>query len=54
MGIIYEEENSKWFIEARTKSIVISDGDRTIELDNEEMSNFVKLVKKAKTLVRSE
>ena len=43
MGIIYEpEEGSKWWIEAREKSVLIHDcGNREIELDNEEFASTV-------------
>ena len=42
MGIIYEPEEGKWWIEAREKSVLIHDCDkREIELDNEEFAEFI-------------
>jgi len=54
MGIIYEpEEGSKWWIEAREKSVLIHDcGKREIELDNEEFAKFIRAVERARTLIR--
>ncbi len=54
MGIIYEpEELSKWWIEAREKSVLIHDcGKREIELDNEEFAEFIRAVERARTLIR--
>lgn len=54
MGIIYEPKEGKWWIEARTKSVIIHDcGEREIELDNEEFDDFQKAVKRAKKLRRN-
>ena len=53
MGIIYEPEEGKWWIEARTKSVVIHDcGKREIELDNEEFPDFIRAIEKARKLIR--
>lgn len=53
MGIIYEPEEGKWWIEAREKSVFIHDcGKREIELDNEEFAEFIRAVEKARTLIR--
>jgi len=53
MGIIYEPEEGKWWIEAREKSVLIHDcGKREIELDNEEFAEFIRAVEKARTLIR--
>lgn len=53
MGIIYEPEEGKWWIEAREKSILIHDcGKREIELDNEEFPEFLRAIQKARKLIR--
>ena len=53
MGIIYEPKKGKWWIEARTKSVLIHDcGKREIELDNEEFDEFLTILKRAKNLRR--
>lgn len=53
MGIIYEPKKGKWWIEARTKSVIIHDcGSRQIELDNEEFDEFQKTINRAKKLRR--
>ena len=54
MGIIYEpEEGSKWWIEAREKSVLIHNcNKREIELDNEEFAKFIRAVERARTLIR--
>lgn len=55
MGIIYEpKKGNKWYIEARTKSVMIHDGgERIIELDDNEFDEFQKVVRRAKKLRRS-
>lgn len=54
MGIIYEPKKGKWWIEARTKSVMIHDcGKREIELDDEEFEDFLDAVKRAMKLRRS-
>jgi hypothetical protein len=54
MGIIYEPKKGKWWIEARTKSVIIHDcGKREIELDNEEFNDFQKTIARAKKLRRT-
>jgi hypothetical protein len=53
MGVIYEIKKDKWWAEARTKSVIIHDGDkREIELDNNEFNEFQKVISKAKKLRR--
>lgn len=53
MGIIYEPEEGKWWIEAREKSVLIHDcGKRGIELDNEEFPEFIRAIERARTLIR--
>lgn len=54
MGIIYEpEDGSKWWIEAREKSVIIHDcGKRELELDNEEFPEFLRAFERARTLIR--
>ncbi len=53
MGIIYEPEEGKWWIEAREKSIIIHDcGKREIELDNEEFPEFIRAIERARNLIR--
>jgi hypothetical protein len=55
MGIIYEPEEGKWWIETREKSVIIHDcGKRTIELDNDEFAGFLRSVERARTLIRVE
>lgn len=53
MGIIYEPKKGKWWIEARTKSVIIHDcGERSIELDNEEFDDFIYAIERANKLRR--
>lgn len=53
MGIIYEPEEGKWWIECRENSVLIHDcGKREIELDNEEFPEFIRAIEKARTLIR--
>lgn len=57
MGIIYEPKigQGKWWIETRTKSVVIHDcGKTSIELDNNEFEDFKKAVSRAMKLRRNQ
>lgn len=55
MCIVYEPKKGKWWIEARTKSVVIHDcGQREIELDNDEFVDFQHALTRAKKLRRKD